>query len=326
MSVEITDNDIINYIKNTRNMYPHCKMDEYLAIKKDITEYINPKSQMQIKSIVKNQNTKKGLFAYYKLSSLFAKFIRSGDYSDIINKILKSDTDYDAYIALRNYLNVNIKSIHRKAKRNNKIVCSRSENHAESMYYHFKHINYKPDNYLDIGCGDCMITKHLGKLLNIPNNKIYGADIKSWSSYSVDNRDVNINFIEIKENSVLPIKTNEFSLISAFMMLHHVRNLPLLLSEINRCLKKDGYLLIREHDAFTNTDKMICDIEHGIYDVSYQKDLNFFDNFYARYFDWIEWDIILKRFGFERCAFGYEYINIYQEIGASRPMYMIYKK
>ena len=41
------------------------------------------------------------------------------------------------------------------------------------------------------------------------------------------------------------------------MVLHHVRDLELMLTEINRILEIGGYLYIREHDALGNLDSRL---------------------------------------------------------------------
>ena len=207
--------------------------------------------------------------------------------------------------------------------------CDRNVLHAQMMFYHIKkHIkNLHIDNYLDIGCGECIKTKYIGELLGLPNNKIYGADIETWGGYNEETRDTkNINFIKLIPNEPFPIDSNKFSLMSAFMVIHHIENLNLFIREMNRCLKMGGYIVIREHDTINNMDKMLADIEHGVYEVAQRNNLNYFDNFYSHYYDWVELDIIFFRYGFEYIYADYEYSSVYANISPTRYFYAIYKK
>ena len=51
------------------------------------------------------------------------------------------------------------------------------------------------------------------------------------------------------------------------MVLHHVENIDNLLREMNRIVKKGGFIYLVEHDTFTDIDKMLVDIEHALYET-----------------------------------------------------------
>ena len=99
-----------------------------------------------------------------------------------------------------------------------------------------------------------------------------------------------------------------------------------MLREINRITVMNGYFVIREHDAFTNNDYMLCDIEHAMWDVVRRQDTKFYDNFYSKYYNWIEWDIILDHYGFQYVHAGYDSTRMVYEVSATRYYYAIYKK
>ena len=80
---------------------------------------------------------------------------------------------------------------------------------------------------MDFGCGDCKNTFEYGQALGLSKENIYGADISNWFDYQTSKRrDLNINFVEITEKDKYAFQDN-FSIISCFMVLHHVRNLIL---------------------------------------------------------------------------------------------------
>ena len=85
------------------------------------------------------------------------------------------------------------------------------------------------------------------------------------------------------------------------MVIHHVKNLDLVLKEINRILKMGGGLYIKEHDAFTDADKMLVDIEHAKYEIVRRNNKeNFYKKYYCKCFDYIERDLILKHLVLKR--------------------------
>ncbi len=186
---------------------------------------------------------------------------------------------------------------------------------------------FKIENYLDMGCGDCTLTKTLGNALGLSDKNIYGADIPEWGGYNEKTRKkLPINIIDLKKGKKLPIKSNKFSLVTAFMMLHHVENLDDMLNEINRIIKKGGYFMIREHDAMNYADYMLCDIEHMLFDVVDRgSDKNKLE-YYAEYYDWVEWDYMLNNHGFEHIYSSFISDSVHYELTSTRAFYAIYKK
>ena len=188
----------------------------------------------------------------------------------------------------------------------------------------------KINNYLDIGCGNCKLTENLGTKLGLKNSNIYGVDLASFAEQNDwDRKNLKINFEVIKENKKLPFKDNKFSVISLFMVLHHVKNLDLMFRELYRILKKDGIIIIREHDAYSYADKMLCDIEHILYSNVYtNKKYNkkFIKTYYGKYFSWLEWEYLFDKYGFKYISSDYTNKSSYFELTETRSFYSIFKK
>lgn len=55
-----------------------------------------------------------------------------------------------------------------------------------------------------------------------------------------------VNYVKPKMNGEFPFASNSFDLITCFGTLHHISNVNKILKEIYRCLKRNGYALIRE--------------------------------------------------------------------------------
>ncbi len=126
----------------------------------------------------------------------------------------------------------------------------------------------KIKKYLDIGSGNGLFAITLGKILKLEKNDIYGVDYADFSNQGNWMREKYIDkfiFKELEKDKPFPFEDNTFDLITMKMVLHHVMNTDFTLKEITRILKKNGILIIIEHDAYTYADYMINDIEHGLY-------------------------------------------------------------
>lgn len=170
--------------------------------------------------------------------------------------------------------------------------------------------------------------------MGIQKNNTYGIDLESFSE--VDNTTKSkykqqINYSIINKDTNYPFKNNYFRFISCFMVLHHIENLEFTLKEINRITKLNGFFILQEHDAFNIIDFMLCDIEHRLYMTIFSKNnkktiKSNIKNYKAHYFNYIELDIILEKFGFEYVAANYFSPSINFNINDNRSFWAIYKK
>jgi len=104
-----------------------------------------------------------------------------------------------------------------------------------------KYIGIVNGKLLDVGCADGTTTKAIqGKY---PALKIIGLDYyKDAINYAKKDED-KINFI-VADAHKLPFKANFFDIVCAVEVLEHLTNPERVLSEINRVLKKGGYLIV----------------------------------------------------------------------------------
>ena len=170
--------------------------------------------------------------------------------------------------------------------------------------------NKKITNYLDFGCGSCTKTYSFGKALKLTSKQIHGCDISEWGDYSDKTRNTdNIQFTKIEKNKKLPYKTNTFDVISTMMVLHHVENISHTVKELSRILKNDGYLFIKEHDARNDAERMMMDIEHGLYEVVYRNNKDFYNSYFAIYYSIKQLRKILEKEGFQLLGKKYLHSN-----------------
>ena len=137
------------------------------------------------------------------------------------------------------------------------------------------------------------------------------------------------NFIKIEENKKYNLNDKMFDIVSICMTIHHIRDIDLTLSEINRITKINGFLIIKEHDVHDNFDRMLVDIEHAMWDLVYKKTENsaksFFNDYY-RYLNFIELHILLTNYGYKMITYKFIRVSIKQYSKANRAFIAIFKK
>ena len=112
------------------------------------------------------------------------------------------------------------------------------------------------------------------------------------------------------------------------MTLHHVPNLETMLGEITRCLEPGGYLIIKEHDASDDYDKLLIDIEHMLYNYVTMKPQDARDavsKYYGKYYNWMEWDEKMKNHGLKLVNSRYYYTGPKFTLQPTRHYYAFYQ-
>lgn len=334
--IPISTDDIKEYFDHLTT-YPSCKKEQYFKLKKSQDNefiYKDVASKKQISQIIYLAKNKPYVLDYNRLFLLLSKFIYINDYYKLVRFISKRNrNDEEIYLQLQKFVHLLFKRPIKKSesKEIDYHKCSRDIVQVETMIDKiYSNIPAFRDiqnlKYIDIGCGDCKKSMAFGKLMKLDPKNIYGADLISWGAYDKDIRPDDLNFIELKENIPFPIENEQFDIVSCLMVLHHVENLDFFLKELNRILKPNGIIYITEHDAMTSIDKMLADIEHGMWEVVIRNNLNYFKDYKAIYYDWVEWNIIMKRYGFEYISSDYNYETIHANISATRYYYAIYQK
>ena len=90
---------------------------------------------------------------------------------------------------------------------------------------------------LDIGCGN-------GAFLNLIKTRynVFGADISKEYAKYCKKHGINVRVCNVENE--LPFSSNSFDIITMFATLEHIRMPQYNLAEINRIMKKNGYLII----------------------------------------------------------------------------------
>jgi len=199
-----------------------------------------------------------------------------------------------------------------------------------SKYIKNKEIKSTEYRYLDFGGGDGQLCSSISKLLNLKKENSICMDIASWYGHERDNTYDNIRFEFINSNLINGIKNGELNLITCFMVLHHIKHYDSILDEFFRILKKDGILIIREHDCEDYLDNMLIDVEHSLFETTIERktdieNLKFLNSYEANYFTKKELNEIIIKKGFKDITSDINK-NLYNIRGPTRYYYSIFIK
>jgi ubiquinone/menaquinone biosynthesis C-methylase UbiE len=178
---------------------------------------------------------------------------------------------------------------------NNILNKSRGINRIKSIQKYVD-LQILPTCYLDIGCFDGNITEAFKNKFNLNKLQVHGVDIKSYNKYD--------EIIFSKYDGItLPYNDNSFDLITCLMVLHHIpkENLFNILHEINRVLKPNGVLILREHDVDSTQQCYLLNIMHDFYDYVWNDNsiikTEETDQWTTNYKNNHEWTNLLKNIG-----------------------------
>jgi len=188
--------------------------------------------------------------------------------------------------------------------------------------------------YLDMGCGDGSITREFAKMIDAKS--IDCVDVKDYSkkedgedangaSADGDSAETKLKYTVVPEDTTeykLPFEDNSFDVITAFQVLHHVKNVESMISEIYRVCKIGGVVMIKEHNAHTPFQAMTIDVEHIIYMV-HDKEFDP-DAYYIKLFTRDSLDKAMSKF--KKSASDYYYTNKLEIQRPDMSFWAIYEK
>lgn len=248
-----------------------------------VSVYLSPKSNNQIVSLLKTYPS----MIVNIFSKILYNYLSEQEVTCIINEI-KEHKDLDdktVYDRFRKEI------LSREKKENDDISRSKTRVKHISSFYHSK-----PQSYLDLGGGDGSITSAIGRHFDLKKENIICADVESW--YDIYDKKYDCTYVTINENE-LPFNSEEFSLVTCFQSLHHMKNLENRLKDIHRILKKGGTIIIREHDCVDDNMRMLIDIEHCIFELVLKDNQKFVNEYYANYKSKYQWTNMFRTLGFK---------------------------
>jgi ubiquinone/menaquinone biosynthesis C-methylase UbiE len=198
-----------------------------------------------------------------------------------------------------NYKLLNVFYLHLVKKYNieNKLSVERGDNRISSIKKYIR-TNFSVSCYLDIGCFDGAITESIGKYFKLNKLQTHGVDINEYNTQQKE-----YVFTQY-DGKILPYSDNSFNLITCMMVLHHIKddNLDKLLQEINRVMKPNGILILREHDVELSesvSKSHTLNIMHDFYDYVWtDSPINQEDQWCASYKSNKDWTNLFSQNGF----------------------------
>jgi ubiquinone/menaquinone biosynthesis C-methylase UbiE/16S rRNA G966 N2-methylase RsmD len=175
-----------------------------------------------------------------------------------------------------------IKAISKIKKTHKKDYYTKSQTYKAKMY-----VSQLPkreyQKYLDIGAASGHLTKEIGELVG--SKEIVGIDIENWAEQEVQKK---LDIVKIYDGHKIPYPDEYFDLVSMIFTIHHIPNYQEIINEAIRVTKKDGIILVVEHNAKTQEEKDIIEFDHLLYMIekadNYKEYENILKNYYSIYF------------------------------------------
>lgn len=327
--MKLNIDDLLEFIYNKNKLgdiyLPIYFKEEYKQHRENDYKFYKPlKSNNQIYTIYKYR--KENPTYYFNLVKLIQHYFKMDLFE--IQKILKQFyNDYQIYSYIRNIV----------LKRKNIKFKFAPKFFDKMMLFHLKIKQYiidindkfNIDTYLDFGCGSGKNTRELAKYLNLPEKDVWATDIENWYDIGCNREKYVKNFVKINDNKI-PLEDNKFSLVTCFMVLHHVKDLDKAIREIYRVLKPGGYLFLTEHSASNDYDRMLIDIQHAFFELVFRNTnkYKYYSNYYGKYYDRFTWHYIMSKYNLKLTHHDSKFYSesIRHEIFPTRYFYSIYKK
>jgi SAM-dependent methyltransferase len=324
----ISEKQLSHYYKDKQHIVPAYQLDQFAQLKKLDNMYKDVKSNIQFRTIIKHSNNFNFIHIKHKLIDLLCKHISIKNAYDTVYRLISLPlTDSCIYKIMGSIM----KAEERAKDQSYTNVIGRREKKVELFKFtlldHIKARKLKVTKYLDFGCGDCGITAKYGKALNLQKENIFGADIASWGNYNDKTRKIlDMTFVQVYDGKPYDFPDNSISVISCFMVLHHVKNLDFCLKELHRIMAPNGLLYITEHMVTNFMEKMVVDIEHSIYEIAIRNNNNYHKDFVNNYYHCIEWNLIMDRAGFKYIDHDYLKYDIMDQDDPTKKAWILYER
>lgn len=185
------------------------------------------------------------------LKKKVARIIRFNYYS-VFNIITGDDSDIEKINKMKIIAKNSEKFIPSQGREDSRI--------EDTMYLLHKFCaksKMKVNYFLDLGSSEGRITEVMTKKLGLDNSHSFACDVieqKYNESFSFHK----------STDTFLPYTDSKFDLIIIFMTFHHFKSLEII-REIKRVIKNNGIVIVREHDATTETRKKFYNFVHLVY-------------------------------------------------------------
>ena len=273
-SIEL--DNLIKYCNYKDNKYKAKLLNKHLSKEKinnlikenndNLNKYKNLENKISF-CYYKNEDYRKRLF-----NIIFSKVQLTNENKETLIKLIK---DNSSDLSIYNFLRKN--NTKKTKKSTGYYYMNQIKNILESVNKNIK-------TYLDFGAGEGIKTTRIMELLKLEPKNVYGLDLEQF--FSVSNLQNNISFNKILyDGKTIPkMKIKKFDLITINHVLHHVKDVNDILNQLEELTHSGTILIIQEHNLYESDFAKLIDIEHCIYELVLENNINFLDNYFAKYF------------------------------------------
>lgn len=290
--------EYLNNINKDKVIFPPEKI---IAIKNTLLSnqhYPNIHSHYQFQTIINSFKYDHNLKDFDRLITLIWDKMKIKNFFKLYRILMEKErSDIEYYALIRDLASQQ----HKKVK-NPPII-----DISQFIYYKMNNLSNKYNikdlkniKYLDVGCGDGWKTTKLGKLLKLNRTNIICSDLENWFHYSSEKKQNNKNMtnLVIEPEKDLDLNKNSVNLVTMMHALHHMDDYDFRFKNLYDIMKKNSVFWVIEHDLMTVNDCCLTDIEHGLYELSLKRNLNFYKDHKSNYFNWIETCLLAIKNGF----------------------------
>lgn len=238
-----------------QNTQIQIKQDKLNRISVNINGSFSNRINVLLNKILKSEKNNKN---YTKVIDMIKDIIIkcNNSFDSIINAMTQINNILNKY-SFRKLTDIN------KSNPNHEYVASNICNVIKEFYGN--NHNYSDMLIGDIGGGEGDVIKYIGQTLNISSTNLYCIEQEIWSEkYNFTN---NINYI-FWDNVDMNLK-DQIDVFLLMVSMHHMPDSVInnALANISKQIKKDGLVIIKEHDT-TNDDVLkTINWEHHLYHI-----------------------------------------------------------
>jgi SAM-dependent methyltransferase len=123
----------------------------------------------------------------------------------------------------------------------------------------------------DIGGGNGLIVRDIGKTIHLPKENLYCIEpLQPWCEPYPFSYQQEIQYIFWDNERIPVVKDHSLDIVLMIVSLHHMtkETMSNLLNNLSRLCKLGSIVIIKEHNCMTEEDRYVIDWEHHLYHIT----------------------------------------------------------